>query len=169
MVIVDTTRGEAQESNWEGFYGGKVYTQFVLEGEYPGEKIGVVLVKFDPGAKNKFHTHTVGQVLYVTEGKGIVATREKEVIVTPGTMIYFSPGEEHGIPNRGIDREQMMRQQEAERNAREMSHRYQAQATPSVVINGKYILNPDNSDGNLNEMIKIMNFLIDKERAANKG
>ena len=95
MIIVDTTKGEAQESNWEGFYGGKAYTQFMLEGEYPGEKIGVTLVKFDPGAKNKFHTHTVGQVLYVTEGKGIVATREKEVIVTPGTMIYFSPGEEH--------------------------------------------------------------------------
>ena len=56
------------------------------------------------------------------------------------------------------------------RRAREMSRRYQAQATPSVVINGKYILNPDNSDGNFNTMIKIMDYLIDKERAAiNKG
>ena len=55
------------------------------------------------------------------------------------------------------------------RGAREMSRRYQAQATPSVVINGKYILNPDNSDGNFNTMIKIMDYLIDKERAANKG
>ena len=53
--------------------------------------------------------------------------------------------------------------------AREMSRRYQAQATPSVVINGKYILNPDNSNGNFNTMIKIMDYLIDKERAANKG
>jgi thiol:disulfide interchange protein DsbA len=55
------------------------------------------------------------------------------------------------------------------RAAREMSRRYQAQATPSVVINGKYILNPDNSDGNFNTMIKIMDYLIDKERAVNKG
>jgi len=38
-----------------------------------------------------------------------------------------------------------------------------------VVINGKYILNPDNAHGNFNTMIKIMNYLIDKERAANKG
>jgi len=51
------------------------------------------------------------------------------------------------------------------RNALEMSRRYQAQATPSVVINGKYILNPDNTQGNFNTMIKVMNFLIDKERA----
>ena len=95
MIIVDTTKGEAQESNWEGFYGGKAYIQPVLNGEYPGDQIGIGLVKFDPGAKNKFHTHTTGQVLYVTEGKGIVATRDEEVIVTPGVMIYFSPGEEH--------------------------------------------------------------------------
>lgn len=55
------------------------------------------------------------------------------------------------------------------RNAREMSRRYQAQATPSVVINGKYILNPDNTQGNFNTMIKVMDFLIEKERAAQKG
>ncbi|MEJ2572519.1 MAG: thiol:disulfide interchange protein DsbA/DsbL [Gammaproteobacteria bacterium] len=53
--------------------------------------------------------------------------------------------------------------------AREMSRRYQAEATPSVVVDGKYILNPDNSNGNFNTMIKIMNYLIDKERAAGKG
>ena len=55
------------------------------------------------------------------------------------------------------------------RRALEMSRRYQAEATPSLVINGKYILNPDNSDGNFNTMIKIMNYLIDKERAEKKG
>ena len=55
------------------------------------------------------------------------------------------------------------------RSAREMSRRYQAQATPSVVINGKYILNPDNTDGNFNTMIKVMDYLIDKERADSKG
>jgi len=55
------------------------------------------------------------------------------------------------------------------RNAKEMSRRYHAEATPSVVINGKYILNPDNSQGNFNTMIRIMNFLIDKERADTKG
>ena len=55
------------------------------------------------------------------------------------------------------------------RSAKEMSRRYQAHATPSVVVNGKYILNPDNSNGNFNTMLKIINYLIDKERAANKG
>jgi len=55
------------------------------------------------------------------------------------------------------------------RSAREMTHSYQAQATPSMVINGKYILNPDNTGGNFNTMMKIVDYLIGKERAANKG
>ena len=55
------------------------------------------------------------------------------------------------------------------RSAKEMSRRYQAHATPSVVVNGKYILNPDDTHGSFNTMIKVINFLIDKERAANKG
>jgi quercetin dioxygenase-like cupin family protein len=48
-----------------------------------------------PGAKNVFHTHTTEQVLYVTEGKGIVGTEGEEVIVEPGTMIFIPAGERH--------------------------------------------------------------------------
>jgi quercetin dioxygenase-like cupin family protein len=95
MKIVDVKDGEAKESEWEGFFGGKAYTQFILNERYPAEEIQIILVIFEPGTRNKFHTHSSGQVLYVTEGKGIVATREEEHVVTPGMMIYFSPGEEH--------------------------------------------------------------------------
>jgi quercetin dioxygenase-like cupin family protein len=56
---------------------------------------GALLVTFEKGARLNFHTHTYEQILYVTEGKGIVATRDKEYIVTPGTMVYIQPGEAH--------------------------------------------------------------------------
>lgn len=55
------------------------------------------------------------------------------------------------------------------RRSREMGRRYQTQATPSVVINGKYILNPDNAEGNYNTMIKIIDYLVEQERNASKG
>lgn len=55
------------------------------------------------------------------------------------------------------------------RLSREMGRRYQTQATPSVVVNGKYILNPDNAEGNFNTMLKIIDFLVNKERAESKG
>lgn len=76
------------------FYGGKVTTQSLLREEC-GPKIGIVMVKFEPGVRNKFHAHTTGQILYVTDGKGIVATRDKEYVVTPGTAVYIPPGEMH--------------------------------------------------------------------------
>jgi quercetin dioxygenase-like cupin family protein len=77
------------------FFGGKVHTQFVLEEDHRAGKIQIVNVKFAPGARNKLHTHTSEQLLYVTEGKGIVATIDQEHIVTPGMVIFIPPGEEH--------------------------------------------------------------------------
>jgi quercetin dioxygenase-like cupin family protein len=55
----------------------------------------VLLVSFGKGARLNFHAHTYEQILYVTEGKGIVATRDEEKIVTPGTVVYIAPGEVH--------------------------------------------------------------------------
>lgn len=77
------------------FVGGKVATQFMLDEAFKTEKIQIVHVKFAPGARNKFHTHSSEQILYVTEGEGIVATRDKEYIITPGTLVFIPPDEEH--------------------------------------------------------------------------
>lgn len=52
-------------------------------------------VNFDRGVKNKFHSHTIEQILIVTEGKGIVATDEEEITVVPGDIIFIPAGEKH--------------------------------------------------------------------------
>jgi len=77
------------------FFGGKVHTQFVLEEEHKATKIQIVMVKFAPGARNKLHTHSSEQILIVKDGKGIVATKNQEFIVTPGMIIFVPSGEEH--------------------------------------------------------------------------
>lgn len=51
------------------------------------------------------------------------------------------------------------------RRALEMTRRYNTEATPSVIINGKYIVNPGQTDGNFNTMLKVMDTLVEKERA----
>jgi len=74
-------------------FRGKVSIQNII-GETANElRVGVV--NFSPGAVNVFHTHTFDQVLYVTEGTGIVATEKEEVTVTPGTIIFIPAGEKH--------------------------------------------------------------------------
>ena len=95
MKIVNLKSIEENDAAGPLFVGGKVYTQFLLQEAFGGDKIQIINVKFAPGARNKFHTHTTEQILFVIEGEGIVATRDDEQIVTPGTLIYFAPGEEH--------------------------------------------------------------------------
>ncbi len=52
-------------------------------------------VHFDRSVRNKFHTHTIEQILIVTEGKGIVATDNEEITVFPGDIIFIPAGEKH--------------------------------------------------------------------------
>ena len=55
----------------------------------------ITQVNFGRGIRNKFHTHDTEQILIVTEGKGIVATDEEEIVVSPGDVIYIPAGEKH--------------------------------------------------------------------------
>ena len=96
MKILNLKETENKDVSKEPlFTGGKVQTQFILEEEFKSEKLQIVNVKFAPGARNKFHTHTKPQILFVTEGKGIVATRDKEYKIEPGTAIIIPAGEAH--------------------------------------------------------------------------
>ncbi len=93
MKVVKISDIRAEESTNPIFTGGKVSTQNLI-GESE-DKLRSALVNFSPGAHCVFHTHTSDQVLYVTEGTGIVATENEEVTVTPGTIIFFPAGEKH--------------------------------------------------------------------------
>jgi quercetin dioxygenase-like cupin family protein len=53
------------------------------------------LTTFGIGGRLNWHTHDSEQILYVTEGRGIVATKEKEYAVTPGSIVYIPAGEIH--------------------------------------------------------------------------
>ena len=66
-----------------------------LRGEFKDNTVRASEVTFRPGERTKLHTHEGIQVLYVTEGTGVVATREEEQTVTEGDLILFPPGEEH--------------------------------------------------------------------------
>ncbi|MEV0599898.1 cupin domain-containing protein [Streptomyces sp. NPDC050315] len=54
------------------------------------------LVRFTPGARTNWHSHAKGQVLYVTDGIGLVGTRDGEVArITAGDIVKCPAGEEH--------------------------------------------------------------------------
>jgi quercetin dioxygenase-like cupin family protein len=96
MKIIDVNKLKPSDVSKDPlFFGGKVTTQSILEEDHKGDKIQVMTVNFAPGARNKTHTHTTEQILIVTEGKGIVATKEREFTVSTGMIVYIPAEEEH--------------------------------------------------------------------------
>ena len=92
MKVVKISDIKAEEATSQ-IFRGKVTTQRLIgESSY---ELRASVVNFSPGAVNVFHTHTFGQILYVTEGTGIVATENEEITVTPGTIIFIPAGERH--------------------------------------------------------------------------
>jgi quercetin dioxygenase-like cupin family protein len=72
---------------------GSVDTDAFLDGV--SEHVRLTTVRFAPGARTKLHTHAFEQVLIITEGRGIVATRSEQFEVTPGAVVVIPPGEPH--------------------------------------------------------------------------
>jgi len=94
MIVINCNDVEAVETRDEIVGKGPVYRKALIDAKETGG-FGVLSVTFSPGARLNFHTHTFEQILYVTEGKGIMATRENKKIVTPGAVIFIPPGEAH--------------------------------------------------------------------------
>jgi quercetin dioxygenase-like cupin family protein len=70
----------------------------------PPSRLGAAMVHFTPGARTAWHTHPLGQTIYVTEGIGRCQRRGGPVEeIRPGDRVFFEPGEEHwhgAAPNR---------------------------------------------------------------------
>ncbi|MFC1982669.1 cupin domain-containing protein [Chloroflexota bacterium] len=66
-----------------------------IVGEGDSESVRLSLIMFGPGARNKNHIHTMDQVLYVTDGLGIVSSGDEEHIVGVGSVIVIPAGERH--------------------------------------------------------------------------
>jgi quercetin dioxygenase-like cupin family protein len=94
MLVVKGKEVKAVETKDEIVGKSPVWRQELASAAATGG-FGVLMVNFIKGARLKFHTHASEQILYVTSGKGIVATKDKEYVVTTGDLIYVAPGEVH--------------------------------------------------------------------------
>ena len=75
-------------------FTGPVSIQMLLTDD-TAKQLGILMVRFSKGVRNKFHAHTTDQVLFVTSGKGIVATEEEQFAIVPGDIIHIPAGEKH--------------------------------------------------------------------------
>ena len=76
------------------FVGGKVYRQPLVGNDISNHFV-FNIVGFAAGARNRLHSHSSDQILFVTEGRGIVATEEEEVEIQEGDTALIPAGEKH--------------------------------------------------------------------------
>jgi len=93
MKVVKTSQ-LAKEPQVNPLFTGPVTMQTIVD-KGMSEHFLIRQVNFAQGVRNKFHSHSMEQVLIVTEGRGIVATDTEEVTVTPGDVIFVAAGEKH--------------------------------------------------------------------------
>ena len=75
-------------------FAGRVSMQSIINTSI-SNRFAISQVNFDKGARNKFHAHSIEQILIITEGKGIVATDKEEIIVVPGDIVFIPANEKH--------------------------------------------------------------------------
>jgi quercetin dioxygenase-like cupin family protein len=94
-----TRRGPAE------WFTGTVWQDPVVEAPTPA-RLRVNRVSFEPGARTAWHTHPLGQTLFVLSGVGRAQTWGGPVrTIRPGDTIWIPPGEKHwhgAAPNTGM-------------------------------------------------------------------
>jgi quercetin dioxygenase-like cupin family protein len=76
-------------------FTGDVYLNPIESPTEPA-RLASALVRFTPGARTNWHSHANGQTLYVTDGVGLVGTRDGNVArISAGQIIKCPAGEEH--------------------------------------------------------------------------
>lgn len=89
LVAAATAKAPAER------FTGEVWVDGITNGTGPGTAT-LATVRFSPGARTAWHRHENGQTLRVTDGVGIVASRNGQVIVMrPGDTVWTPPGVWH--------------------------------------------------------------------------
>jgi quercetin dioxygenase-like cupin family protein len=77
------------------YFTGTVRIDPLFEAADPARVVGAS-VTFEPGARTAWHTHPLGQTLFVTAGSGRAQRWGGPIEdIRPGDVVSFAPGEKH--------------------------------------------------------------------------
>ncbi|MFJ1967418.1 cupin domain-containing protein [Streptomyces sp. NPDC087903] len=79
----------------EKWFTGDAWADILYRGEEPS-RARANAVHFAPGARTAWHSHGLGQTLYIVEGIALIQSRGGTILeAQPGDVIWTPPGEEH--------------------------------------------------------------------------
>ena len=78
------------------YFTGTVWQDPIIATAAAPARIVATRVFFEPGARTAWHTHPLGQTLYVIAGVGRVQAKGGPVReIRPGDVVWIPPGEKH--------------------------------------------------------------------------
>ena len=94
MQIISSGSRPTRKANSE-YFTGVVWQDPIIEAAEPA-RVRALKVSFEPAARTAWHTHPLGQTLYVVSGVGLIGLRNKAPeLIKLGDTIWIPPGEEH--------------------------------------------------------------------------
>jgi quercetin dioxygenase-like cupin family protein len=79
----------------EAYFTGTVRFDPIIDARAPSTA-HALRVTFEPGARTAWHTHPLGQTLFVLSGIGRVQTWGGPIeVIQPGDTVWIPPGEKH--------------------------------------------------------------------------
>ena len=85
----------AQKKVSSDYFSGVVFQDPIIEAPEPA-RVRAIKVSFEPKARTAWHTHPLGQTLFVLSGIGLVGLRnETPEIIIAGDTVWIAPNEEH--------------------------------------------------------------------------
>ncbi|MFC0242884.1 (R)-mandelonitrile lyase [Rhodopseudomonas telluris] len=77
------------------YFTGTVWQDPIVSAPAPA-RLAATRVAFEPGARTAWHTHPLGQTLYVVSGVGRIQTQGGPVReIRAGDVVWIPPGEKH--------------------------------------------------------------------------
>ena len=94
MQIIKSDSRPTKKANSE-YFTGNVWQDPIIETSEPA-RVRALKVAFEPGARTAWHTHPLGQTLYVLSGIGLMGLRNRTPqTINAGDTVWIPPGEEH--------------------------------------------------------------------------
>lgn len=95
MITVTPIGSQPSVQGQAEYFTGTVRIDSPFQAPLPA-RVGGATVTFEPGARTAWHTHPLGQTLFVTAGSGLVQTWGGPVRrINPGDVVWIPPGVKH--------------------------------------------------------------------------
>ena len=94
MQIIKSNSRPTRKASSE-YFTGTVWQDPIIDADEPA-RVRALKVAFEPGARTAWHTHPLGQTLYILSGTGLIGLRNKTPqLIKSGDTVWIPPGEEH--------------------------------------------------------------------------